>query len=91
MITGTIRGELPDSDANLPLLRPSPALRRPQCGRSHRRYSATVPDIEPAIIDDLREETAEGRVLIRIAVPHERTVDRRRASTPDRRQNLHCD
>ncbi|HIE4799069.1 hypothetical protein M6G53_05395 [Serratia nevei] len=52
MITGTIRGELPDSDANLPLL----PFAGPSVADAIADIQQQFPDIEPAIIDDLREE-----------------------------------
>ncbi|MGP1205072.1 hypothetical protein AB4I13_15890 [Serratia marcescens] len=56
MITGTIRGELPDSDANLPLLSFSGTFAGPSVAEAIADIQQQFPDIEPAIIDDLREE-----------------------------------
>lgn len=56
MITGTIRGELPDSDANLPLLPFYGTFAGPSVAEAIADIQQQFPDIEPAIIDDLREE-----------------------------------
>jgi hypothetical protein len=56
MITGTIRGELPDSDANLPLQPFSGTFAGPSVAEAIADIQQQFPDIEPAIIDDLREE-----------------------------------
>ncbi|MEX0633525.1 hypothetical protein M8494_21740 [Serratia ureilytica] len=56
MITGTIRGELPDSDANLPLPPFSGTFAGPSVAEAIADIQQQFPDIEPAIIDDLREE-----------------------------------
>lgn len=56
MITGTIRGELPDSDANLPLVPFSGTFAGPSVADAIADIQQQFPDIEPAIIDDLREE-----------------------------------
>ncbi|MBH3007297.1 hypothetical protein [Serratia ureilytica] len=56
MITGTIRGEQPDSDANLPLLPFSGTFAGPSVAEAIADIQQQFPDIEPAIIDDLREE-----------------------------------
>ncbi|HEI8504746.1 TPA: hypothetical protein SLF17_001883 [Serratia marcescens] len=56
MITGTIRGELLDSDANLPLLPFSGTFAGPSVAEAIADIQQQFPDIEPAIIDDLREE-----------------------------------
>ncbi|CAI1651979.1 TPA: hypothetical protein ACKQD3_000774 [Serratia marcescens] len=56
MITGTIRGELPDSDTNLPLVPFSGTFAGPSVADAIADIQQQFPDIEPAIIDDLREE-----------------------------------
>jgi len=56
MITGTIRGELPDSDANLPQLPFSGTFAPPRVAQAIADIQQPFPDNEPAIIDDLREE-----------------------------------
>ena len=56
MITGTISGELPDSDANLPLLPFSGTFSAPSVTGAIADITRQFPDIEPAIVDLLREE-----------------------------------
>jgi hypothetical protein len=55
-ITGTLRGELPDSDANLPLVPFSGTFSGHSVADAIEDIQRQFPDIEPAIIDDLREE-----------------------------------
>ncbi|VEA63178.1 Uncharacterised protein [Serratia plymuthica] len=56
MITGTISGEFPDSDANLPLLPFSGTFSAPSVAGAIEDITQQFPDIEPAIVDLLREE-----------------------------------
>ncbi|CAI0888153.1 Uncharacterised protein [Serratia proteamaculans] len=56
MITGTISGEFPDSDASLPLLPFSGTFAAPSVAEAITEIKRKFPHIEPAIIDVLRDE-----------------------------------
>ncbi|MBI3311069.1 MAG: hypothetical protein HYZ77_07405 [Serratia liquefaciens] len=56
MITGTISGEFPDSDANLPLVPFSGTFAAPSVAEAIEDITRQFPDIEPAIVDLLRAE-----------------------------------
>jgi len=56
MITGTISGEFPDSDASLPLLPFSGTFAAPSVAEDIAEIKRKFPHIEPAIIDVLRDE-----------------------------------
>ncbi|MOA24580.1 hypothetical protein D3C78_1452620 [compost metagenome] len=56
IITGTISGEFPDSDASLPLLPFSGTFVAPSVEEAINDITRQFPDIEPAIIDLLRDE-----------------------------------
>ncbi|MEX3242311.1 hypothetical protein [Serratia quinivorans] len=56
VITGTISGELPDSDANLPLVPFSGTFAAPSVAEAIDDITRQYPDIEPAIVDLLRDE-----------------------------------
>ncbi|OJT40494.1 hypothetical protein [Serratia plymuthica] len=56
MITGTISGEFPDSDANLPLIPFSGTFASPSVAEAIEDITRQFPDIEPAIVDLLRAE-----------------------------------
>lgn len=56
MITGTISGEFPDSDASLPLLPFSGTFSATSVAEAIDDITRQFPDIEPAIVDLLRDE-----------------------------------
>ena len=56
IITGTISGEFPDSDASLPLLPFSGSFAAPSVAEAIAVIKRKFPHIEPAIIDLLRDE-----------------------------------
>ncbi|CAI1072619.1 hypothetical protein [Serratia quinivorans] len=56
VITGTISGEFPDSDANLPLVPFSGTFAAPSVAEAIDDITRQYPDIEPAIVDLLRDE-----------------------------------
>ena len=56
VITGTISGEFPDSDANLPLIPFSGTFASSTISGAIEDITRQFPDIEPAIVDLLRAE-----------------------------------